>query len=267
MVFDYLEYDLTGILQSPEIRLTQDHIKSWAQQLLLGCHYLHTNKVMHRDLKASNILINKNGQLKIADFGLARSWNNEMKHLTNTVITLRYRPPELLLGCRDYDLSVDMWSVGCVIAEMFRRSPFFRGKDEESQCNAIFGACGHPTREHWPDIDERCPKWKQVEPAPSACFTHQLPRLLRMIPRQPKWMTDQTIELISNLLVLNPSQRWTAKQALGAGYFFESPVVKPAHELPMRFALASVHELDCKRKAMQRKEQATNSTLSKWCGK
>jgi len=127
MVFEYLEYDLTGILETPEIRFTQDHLKSWSRQLLQGVHYMHRNKVIHRDLKASNLLVNKKGQLKIADWGLARSWNSEMKRLTNKVITLWYRPPELLLGCLEYTPKIDMWSVGCknhVLVFMFGSSAF-----------------------------------------------------------------------------------------------------------------------------------------------
>jgi len=119
MVFEYHEYDLTGILQSPEIRLTQDQIKSWSYQLLEGTHYMHLNKIIHRDLKASNILISKSGQLKIADWGLARSWNAEMKNLMNGVVTRWYRPIELLLGAKEYSPKIDMWSVGCIIAECF----------------------------------------------------------------------------------------------------------------------------------------------------
>ena len=88
MVFEYSEYDLTGILETPDIRLSQDHIKSWSQQLLSGVHYMHTNRIIHRDLKASNLLINRKGQLKIADWGLARSWNPEMKRLTNKVLVM-----------------------------------------------------------------------------------------------------------------------------------------------------------------------------------
>ena len=130
MVFEYMEFDLTGILNTPEIRFTHEHIKSWSHQLLGGIHYMHKNKVIHRDLKASNLLINKKGELKIADWGLARSWNSDMKRLTNRVITLWYRPPELLLGCLEYTPKIDMWSAGCIIAEMFRRSGLFKADTE-----------------------------------------------------------------------------------------------------------------------------------------
>lgn len=150
MVFEYMEYDLTGILETPSIKVTQDHIKSWSMQLLSGVHFMHVNKVIHRDLKASNLLINRKGQLKIADFGLARSWSPDMTRLTNKVITLWYRPPELLLGCTSYTDKIDMWSVGCIIAEMFKRSGFIRGADEPTQLELIFKVAGHPTLDDWP---------------------------------------------------------------------------------------------------------------------
>jgi len=150
MVFEYLEYDLTGIIETPAIRLTSKHVKCWSKQLLDGMHYMHKQKLIHRDLKPSNIFVNAKGQLKIGDWGLARSWNETMKCLTNRVITLWYRPPELLLGCVTYDSKVDMWSAGCIIAEMFRRSQLMKGRDEAQQLEITWGVCGTPTMEEWP---------------------------------------------------------------------------------------------------------------------
>lgn len=256
MVFEYLEYDLTGVLETPEIRLTQDHVKSWSQQLLSGCHYMHTNKVIHRDLKASNLLINRKGELKIADWGLARSWNSEMKRLTNKVITLWYRPPELLLGCIDYTTKIDMWSVGCIIAEMFRRSGFLKGANEATQLDLIFRTRGHATKENWPNIQKQCRLWKKFEPGPGEQrFPDRLAEALRAQLPHPKWMTDEAVNLISKLMELNPEKRWSALQALDADYFFEAPIVKPAKDLSMKFAVASVHEMDCRRKYEQKVAQ------------
>jgi len=150
MVFEYLEYDLTGIIETPAIRLSAKHVKCWSKQLLDGMHYMHKQKLIHRDLKPSNIFVNAKGQLKIGDWGLARSWNESMKCLTNRVITLWYRPPELLLGCVTYDSKVDMWSAGCIIAEMFRRSQLMKGRDEAQQLEITWGVCGTPTLEEWP---------------------------------------------------------------------------------------------------------------------
>lgn len=260
MVFEYLEFDLTGILETPEIRLTQDHIKSWSQQLLQGVHYMHTNKVIHRDLKASNILVNRKGELKIADWGLARSWNSEMKRLTNRVITLWYRPPELLLGCMDYTTKIDMWSVGCIVAEMFRRSGFLKGGNEATQLDLIFRTCGHPTREEWPDIHQKCRLWKNFEPSSSeARFPRKIREELTKHLPYPGWMTEHSKDLIDNLMTLNPDKRWSALDALDAEYFFETPIVKPANKLGMRFAVDSVHEWEARKKheqmAAQRKAQ------------
>jgi cyclin-dependent kinase 12/13 len=256
MVFEYLEYDLTGVLETSEIRLTQDHVKSWSQQLLGGVHYMHTNKVIHRDLKASNLLINRQGELKIADWGLARSWNSEMKRLTNKVITLWYRPPELLLGCLEYTDKIDMWSVGCIIAEMFRRSGFLKGSNEATQLDLIFRTCGHPTKEEWPSLGDKCRLWKKLGPnAGQPRFPNRLAEALRAKLPNPKWMTDNAIELIAKLMALNPDHRWSAEQALDAEYFFENPIVKPANKLVMNFAVHSVHEWDCRRKFEQKMAQ------------
>lgn len=251
MVFEYLEYDLTGVLETPEIRLTQDHIKSWTKQLLAGVHYMHVNKVIHRDLKASNLLINRKGELKIADWGLARSWNKEMKRLTNRVITLWYRPPELLLGCVDYDPKIDMWSVGCIVAEMFRRSGFLKGSNEASQLDIIFRICGHPTVEEWPKIRQSCPLWKNFEPRQGEEFPSQLRKALKQHVTQTSWMTDNAMDLIEKLLTHNPDKRWSAREALSAEYFFENPMVKPANKLAMNFSVSSVHEWEARRKQEQ----------------
>jgi cyclin-dependent kinase 12/13 len=248
MVFEYLEYDLTGVLETPEIRLTQDHIKSWSHQLLNGCHYMHMNKVIHRDLKASNLLINRKGELKIADWGLARSWNSEMKRLTNKVITLWYRPPELLLGAMSYTTKIDMWSVGCIIAEMLRRSGFLKGSNETAQLQLIFNTCGHPDKESWPTLEKECRLWKKYKPDPSENKKNRLPEALRARLPHPKWMTDEAVKLISKLMELNPETRWSALQALDADYFYENPIVKQPKDLPMKFAVTSVHEMDCRRK-------------------
>jgi serine/threonine protein kinase len=250
MVLDYAEYDLTGILESKEIRFGQDHVKSWSHQLLQGIHYMHKNKVIHRDLKCSNLLVNKRGELKIADWGLARSWGETMKLLTTRVITLWYRPPELLLGASQYSPKIDMWSAGCIIIEMFRRKGFLTGSTEPVQLDLIFLTCGHPTVEDWPDIDQTCKLWKMFKPGddkprlPSrleAALTTNLPN--------PSWMTPAAVDMITGLLQMNPSNRSSAEEALLKDYFFQAPLVKKPTELSMDFSLHSVHEFECRRKA------------------
>jgi len=248
MVFEYLEYDLYGILETPEIRLTQDHIKSWAKQLLSGVHYMHKNRIIHRDLKASNLLVNSKGELKIADWGLARSWNNDMKHLTNKVITLWYRPPELLLGSNQYNTKIDMWSVGCILAEMFRRTGFLRGRDEVSQLEVIFSICGHPTKENWPLIGKTCKLWRKFKPNDGEENPRRIREALKIKLPNPRWMTENALDLIDNLMILNPEKRWSAQQALLAEYFFDEPTTKEASDLSMRFAVGSMHEWEHRKK-------------------
>merc|ERR1712238_352264 len=214
LVFEYHEFDLTGILGTREIRLTQDHIKSWSMQLLQGVHYMHVNKIIHRDLKAANILIGRNGELKIADWGLARTWNEKMEKLTNPVITLWYRPPELLLGCKKYSLKIDMWSVGCIIAEMFRRTGLLTGTNDASQLDLIFKTLGHPTVGDFPEIHELCPQWTKLQPKnEESTLKCRLRETLKQNLPNPRWVTENAITLIQNLLAYNPAKRWSVMKA------------------------------------------------------
>ncbi|XP_075474287.1 cyclin-dependent kinase C-1-like isoform X3 [Primulina tabacum] len=131
MVFEYMDHDLTGLADRPGLRFSIEQIKCYMKQLLTGLHYCHVNQVLHRDIKGSNLLIDNQGNLKLADFGLARLFSNDHNaNLTNRVITLWYRPPELLLGATKYGPSVDMWSVGCIFAELLHGKPILPGKNE-----------------------------------------------------------------------------------------------------------------------------------------
>lgn len=130
MVFEYMDHDLTGLADRPGLRFTIPQIKCYMKQLLTGLHYCHINQVLHRDIKGSNLLIDNEGNLKLADFGLARSFSGDHNaNLTNRVITLWYRPPELLLGATKYGPAVDMWSVGCIFAELLYGKPILLGKN------------------------------------------------------------------------------------------------------------------------------------------
>jgi serine/threonine protein kinase len=121
MVFEYMDHDLTGILSQPQYIFDASHLKSFSHQILSGLAYLHDRAVLHRDMKGSNILVNAQGELKLADFGLARFYNKRrVADYTNRVITLWYRPPELLLGATEYGPEVDTWSAGYVAALLER---------------------------------------------------------------------------------------------------------------------------------------------------
>ena len=125
LVFDFCEHDLAGLLSNRKVEFTLGEIKSVMKQMFNGLYYIHANKIIHRDMKAANVLITKKGILKLADFGLARAFslerNGKPNRYTNRVVTLWYRPPELLLGERNYGPSVDLWGAGCIMAEMWTR--------------------------------------------------------------------------------------------------------------------------------------------------
>jgi len=180
-----------------------------------------------------------------------------MRSLTNRVITLWYRPPELLLGCTEYTDKIDMWSVGCIIVEMLRRSGFLKGTTEASQMEMIFKTCGHPVPDQWPNIHKVCPLWKNFEPkVGEPCLPSQLKQVLKQKLPYPAWMTENAMLLISKLLTLNPDHRCSALEALTCEYFFENPLVKPASELSMRLGVDSVHEWEARKRYEQRKTQS-----------
>jgi cyclin-dependent kinase 12/13 len=155
--FEYMEHDLSGLLNHPRVKFSRTQIQCYMRQLLCGIAFMHRNKIIHRDIKASNLLLNNQGMLKIADFGLSRFWNEvnaKAGRYTNKVVTLWYRSPELLMGSTSYDFSVDIWSVGCIFGELLLGRPILQGKTEIEQLQLIFGLCGLPTKENWPDFDK-----------------------------------------------------------------------------------------------------------------
>lgn len=164
MVFEYMDHDLTGVLSQTQFSFSDAHLKSLCQQMLQGLSYLHRKGVVHRDIKGSNILLNNRGELKLADFGLARFYQKRRRaDYTNRVITLWYRPPELLLGTTVYGPEVDMWSAGCIMLELFCKKPVFQGNDEIHQLDVIYKIMGTPSTENWPGLVDM-PWYELVKP-------------------------------------------------------------------------------------------------------
>ena len=141
LVFEYLDQDLKKLLDAYAGQgLDYGTIKSYLYQLVKGVHHCHSHRVLHRDLKPQNLLINREGSLKLADFGLARAFGIPVRSYTHEVVTLWYRPPDVLMGSRNYNTSVDIWSVGCIFAELYNGTPLFQGTSHNDQLKKIFRA-------------------------------------------------------------------------------------------------------------------------------
>ena len=138
LVMDFMDTDLEVIIKDNSIVLTPANIKSYILQTLLGLEYLHSKWILHRDLKPNNLLMNSNGILKIADFGLAKFYGSPNRQYTHMVVTRWYRAPELLFGARNYGTGVDVWAVGCILAELLLRIPFVAGDTDLDQLGKIF---------------------------------------------------------------------------------------------------------------------------------
>ncbi|XP_059598177.1 cyclin-dependent kinase G-2 isoform X2 [Vitis vinifera] len=154
MVMEYMEHDLKGLMETMKQPFSQSEVKCLMLQLLEGIKYLHDNWVLHRDLKTSNLLLNNRGELKICDFGLARQYGSPLKPYTHLVVTLWYRAPELLLGAKQYSTAIDMWSLGCIMAELLSKEPLFNGKTELDQIDKIFRTLGTPSETIWPGFSK-----------------------------------------------------------------------------------------------------------------
>ncbi|KAF8956307.1 kinase-like domain-containing protein [Flammula alnicola] len=227
MVFPYMDHDLAGLLENERVKLQPSHIKLYMKQLLEGTEYMHRNHILHRDMKAANLLISNNGSLRIADFGLARSFDTAVangrsdgssrsrdRKYTNCVVTRWYRPPELLLGARHYGGEVDIWGIGCVLGEMFTRKPILPGTSDLDQLEKIWFLCGSPNQHNWPYFDQ-LPGCEGI-----IRFTSQ-PRRLKPTYES---VGPETVDLLDKLLVINPKERLTAAQALEHDYFWTDPL-------------------------------------------
>ncbi|KAK9446699.1 kinase-like domain-containing protein [Limtongia smithiae] len=236
VVYEYMEHDLSGILTHPSFTLEHRHIKHLFKQILEGLAYLHKRGVLHRDIKGSNILISNSGQLKLADFGLARFYKHESTlDYTNRVITLWYRPPELLFGATVYGAAVDVWGAGCLMVEMYTRRAIFQGQDELQQLEAIYELMGTPTKENWPEV-EKLPWYELVKPAKE--------RPSRFEELYGSVLSPHGLELAMALLALDPAKRPSAAAALESRYFTEED---PTPERPTQLGeLGEWHEYESK---------------------
>ncbi|GMJ13068.1 hypothetical protein like AT1G53050 [Hibiscus trionum] len=222
LVFEYMEHDLVGLASLPGIKFTEPQIKCYMQQLLSGLDHCHSHGVLHRDIKGSNLLIDSNGILKIADFGLAIHFDpHNSVPLTSRVVTLWYRPPELLLGATHYGVAVDLWSAGCILGELYSGKPILPGKTEVEQLHKIFKLCGSPTDEYW----------RRAKLPHSTAFKPLHP-YKRCIAETFKEFPSPAVTLMETLLSIDPVHRRTAAFSLKSELFTTQPLACDPSSLP-----------------------------------
>ena len=214
LVFEYLDYDLKKYLDQVEGGLETATLKSFLYQLCRGIAVCHHAKVLHRDLKPQNLLINREGELKLADFGLARSFGIPVRKYTHEVVTLWYRAPDVLMGNRRYSTPVDVWSIGCIFAEMHTGRPLFPGAKDADQLDLIFRALGTPDAGCFPDIGA-LPDYR-----PAAYRAYAAPKsLAHLVPG----LSADGVDLLQAFLAYDPARRISAAAALEHRFFADWP--------------------------------------------
>lgn len=234
IVMEYLDHDLKSLLATPRGRFLQSEVKCLVQQLLTAVAYMHDACwLVHRDLKTSNLLYSNDGHLKVADFGLARLYTaaaGALGRMTPLVVTLWYRAPELLLGEPCYTPAVDVWSVGCIFAEIVLRAPLFAGRSEAEQLRLVFDALGAPTAGGcWPGYAQLPLARARGAPAARGCAPGISPRFLA---RFRGALTQSGVDLLLRMLAYDPARRITAAAALRHPYFADEPLPRDIALMP-----------------------------------
>lgn len=220
LVLEFLDGDLEMMINDKTQKFQAADMKSWMVMTLRGLEFCHRNHILHRDLKPNNLLLASDGQLKLADFGLARDFADPGLKMTCQVITRWYRPPELLFGCRYYSGGGDMWSVGCIFAELMLRTPYLPGESDVDQIKTIFRALGTPTEEEWPGYTS-LPDYVSVGHFPKTPLRDLFTAA-----------SSEAINLLAKFLAYDPMRRISAREALNHAYFFQAPNATHHSRLP-----------------------------------
>ena len=236
LVFEYLDQDLKKHMDAQpggmkpallkvclahvaDVRLrplTRGHApaQSYMFQMLAGLNFCHARRILHRDLKPQNLLIDRHGALKLADFGLARAFGIPVRTYTHEVVTLWYRAPEILLGQQQYSTPVDMWSIGTIFAEMVMKQPLYPGDSEIDKLFKIFRTLGTPSEALWPGVS-KLPDFKPTFPK---WPVQGMDKTITVWGSGPS-VDPQGLDLLSSMLVYEPSQRISAKRSMSHPYF------------------------------------------------
>ena len=250
LVFEYLDFDLAGLQQHPAGSFSLAQIKYILFQLLKAINYLHLHGVVHRDIKGSNVLLDRRGSVKLADFGLAKvfcdpdhepSDTGTSRMMTNRVITLWYRPPEVLLGSTSYGTEVDMWGIGCILLDLLAGKPVFTGQDELTQLEIICRQLGA-------DLSSVI----ELQQLPWFSLMGDALRRDSSIPA-PRPLADEYsdrlgpdgVDLLVSLLSVDPRQRISASEALKHQWFMSDPLPASALQLDID---GDWHEFECKQR-------------------
>lgn len=222
LVMEYCEQDLASLLDNLEKPFSESEVKCIIIQLLCGLEYLHANFIIHRDIKVSNLLLTDTGCLKIADFGLARTLADPPRSMTPGLVTLWYRPPELLLGSTTQTTAIDMWAVGCILGELLAHKPLMPGTSEISQIDMIVDLLGTPSESIWPGFKDL--------PACQNFTLRQQP--YNNLKTKFPWLSQVGLRLLNFLFMYDPRKRATAKECLQSSYFKEAPLPCDAKLMP-----------------------------------
>jgi len=254
LVFEYMEHELLGLVQTNQF--TDSQIKCMMIQILEGLEYIHKKGIIHRDIKSANILMNNKGEVKIADFGLARKLQpNFSGKLTQRVVTRWYRAPELLLGSKKYTTQIDIWALGCVFAELLmgKTHALFPAQKTPDQFAMICEKCGVPNELEWPG-HKNLPYYNTMVPKKGFAKV-----LIPYMQKQNKNVNPLALDLLEKMLTFNPDTRITTRQALEHPYFHTSPAPTRVEEMPKFEKDCHAYVLNLKRKARVNNPKATTT--------